>query len=118
MGMFLRRGSAKKLTVTITKTTTGTVLNENMAYVMVNGVKYYTNGTVLEVDRGTVVEVCVGANDAIYEYKCYVAIDEKHVLPGAGIYRYTVKKSSTLTFYAGKSSAGGYSWRYCIITRE
>lgn len=118
MGMFLRRGSARKLTLTITKSNNGTVLDENIAYVMVNGVKYYTNNTVLEVDRGTVVEVCVGASGAIYEYKCYVAIDEKHVLPGAGIYRYTVKKSSTLTFGKGISSNGEYSWRYCIITRE
>ena len=115
MGMFLRRGSAKKLTVTITKVTTGTVLSEDIAYVIVNGVKYYKK-TVLEVYPGTVVEIFVGTTNATFEYKCYVAIDEKRVQTGAGIYRYTVKKPSTLTFRPGNNNYD--SWRYCIITRE
>lgn len=115
MGMFLRRGTNRKVTVTITKTTTATVLHEDYAYAIVDGVKYYRQ-TVLEVNRGTVVEIYVGTTNADYDYKCYVAIDEKRVQRGAGIYRYTVKKPSTLTFYAGHDTAA--SWRHCIITRE
>lgn len=115
MGMFLRRGSARKLTLTITKINSGSVLDENIAYVMVNGVKYY-KPTVLEVYRGTVVEIYVSVTNADYNFKCYVAIDGKRVQFGTGIYRYTVKKPSTLTF--GSNYNDKASWRYCEITRE
>lgn len=115
MGMFLRRGSAKKVTVTITKTTTATVLHEDYAYAIVDGVKYY-KPTVLEVYRGTVVEIYVSVTNADYNFKCYVAIDGKRVQFGTGIYRYTVKKPSTLTF--GSNYNDKASWRYCEITRE
>lgn len=118
MGMFLRRGVSGKLAVTITLIKNSAFgFDENIAYVMVNGVKYCKK-TVVEVYYGTVIGICVGATSAMYEYKCSVTIDGELVQSGAGIYRYTVLKPSTLTFAGSSSSVGNDSWRICTITRE
>lgn len=117
MGMFLRRGVSGKLAVTITLIKNSAFgFDENIAYVMVNGVKYCKK-TVLEVYYGTVIGICVGATSPMYEYKCRVTIDGELVQSGAGIYRYTVLKPSTLEFGGASSTSGNDSWRSCAITR-
>lgn len=117
MGMFLRRGVSGKLAVTITLIEDSVFnFDENIAYVMVNGVKYCKK-TVLEVYYGTVIGICVGATSPMYEDECRVTIDGELVQSGAGIYRYTVLKPSTLKFGGARSTGGNNSWRICAITR-
>ena len=107
-----------KLTVTITLVQNSAFgFDENIAYVMVNGVKYCKK-TVLEVYYGAVIGICVGATSPMYEDECRVTIDGELVQSGAGIYRYTLLKPSTLTFGGNYSANEKFSWRSCAITRE
>jgi hypothetical protein len=115
MGMFLRRGLPAKKIVELDIVLSGS-LESSMAYITVNGAKYYTAQT-LTVQAGTTVSVLAGYMRGRDGPKTAITFDGVEVARGvtnvAAEYSFEIKNSVHIVF----TEEYGYNTYYtCAIT--
>lgn len=106
MGMFLRRGDPPSMTCTAVFSGS---FNSTYCLYRINGTRY-TASDVLELPRGTIIEVYVSGSSS-YHDQCYVSLDGKTVQTGNGWYNYELRQNSSLIF-----NKGSRNYYYCEIT--